>query len=480
MAAVANRATSNNNSNSSSSSSSNNSNKSNRSTSNMSKRYLGILFFCCFLFIWRTITDEPPPAATATSQQQQPQLQSSANGSKPNQIIHDPSRTQPLNSNLSSYSNYYYYSPSLFSLDNAATPVPSPTAATSFQPSHLPSDASQLIDLHHFGYLMEQPACEPHILALILVHTAPRNAEKRLLIRQTWGGLATIATPSPSASTSTSTPSPLRVVFLLGAVPPTEPQLQHSLEQENARFGDMVQGNFQDAYRNMTYKHVMALKWFSSHCSHAQLLIKVDDDVYVNTPQLHKLLREQQQQQQPQPLQLQLQLQQQTPQPNMNRTQSLRSLLQQPHELLFCKPVLKSRVKRSYRSKWRVSFREYPAHYYPPYCPGFAIVYSPDVVQRLYQAAQHSDYFWVDDVHITGVLAQRTNTTITTLQPYVLYETDCERLLSGESDLRQLEFLFTWHSISPEQVNSLWQLHVAQNYTTVQLEADVGPETGLS
>lgn len=102
------------------------------------------------------------------------------------------------------------------------------------------------------------------------------------------------------------------------------------------------------------------------------------------------------------------------------------------------------------------------------------------MVQRLYQAAQRSNYFWVDDVHITGVLAQRTNTTITTLQPYVLYETDCERLLSGEGDLRQLEFLFTWHSISPEQVNSLWQLHVAQNYTNMQLDADVGPETGLS
>ncbi|KAH8302115.1 hypothetical protein KR044_002886, partial [Drosophila immigrans] len=437
----------------------------------MDKRSLCWLIICvnlCFV-IWLVSVQQPANEAVAataggstaallapTPQQQQP----SANGSKPNQI-HDTSRTPQLSSNLSNY----YYSPSLVSLDSkeAATPAPLPTAASRPSPSASSasasasasssssssssassssflsssnSDASQLIDLHNFAYLMQQPPCEPHIQALILVHTAPRNTEKRALIRQTWG--------NPRLTSAAN--SPLRVVFLLGAVPHSEPQLQHALRQENVRHSDMVQGNFQDAYRNMTYKHVMALKWFNSHCGHAQLLIKVDDDVYVNTPQLAKLLRE-------------------SMLPNSNLTTttsttspSLRSMLQQRNELLFCRPVLSSRVKRSYRSKWRVSFSEYPDHYYPPYCPGFAIVYSSDVVQRLYQAAQRAGYFWVDDVHITGVLAQRTNTTITNLQPYVLYKIDCDRLLSGELELDQQEFLFTWHSIAPEQINALWQL----------------------
>ncbi|KAH8365984.1 hypothetical protein KR093_007916, partial [Drosophila rubida] len=452
----------------------------------MDKRSLCCLIICvnlCFV-IWLVSVQqlEPTDEAVATAstqlqtqqqqqQQQQPQPQPSANGSKPNQI-HDTSRTQQLSSNFSSY----YYSPSLVSLDSkAATPAPLPTAASrplpsassifstlsssSSSSSSLPtlagnSDASQLIDLHNFAYIMQQPACAPHIQALILVHTAPRNAEKRALIRQTWGN-----------PRMTSASSPLRVVFLLGAVRHSEPELQHALRLENVRHADMVQGNFQDAYRNMTYKHVMALKWFNSHCGHAQLLIKVDDDVYVNTPQLAKLLRESQ-----------------LPNSNLTATTvppTLRSVLQQRNELLFCRPVLSSRVKRSYRvssnevnqimvysqlslsalqSKWRVSFSEYPDHYYPPYCPGFAIVYSSDVVQRLYQAAQQAGYFWVDDVHITGVLAQRTNTTITDLQPFVLYKVDCERLLSGELELDQQEFLFTWHSIAPEQINALWQL----------------------
>ncbi|XP_034483438.1 UDP-GalNAc:beta-1,3-N-acetylgalactosaminyltransferase 1 [Drosophila innubila] len=449
----------------------------------MDKRSLCCLIICvnlCFV-IWLVsvqqleATDDGGASSSASSaliastqlQQQQQEAQSSANGSsKPNQI-HDPSRTQQLSSNLSSY---YYYSPSLVSLDKAATPAPMPTIASRLSLPSSPStsssssssaDDSQLIDLHNFAYTMGQPSCEAHIQALILVHTAPRNAEKRTLIRQTWG-----SRPMTNAN------SPLRVVFLLGAVNQTEHQLQHSLSLENVRHGDMVQGNFRDAYRNMTYKHVMALKWFNSNCPNAQLLIKVDDDVYVNTPQLIKLLRDS-------PTNSNLTMSSSTP-----ATPSLRSLLQQRHELLFCRPVLATRVKRSYRSKWRVSFREFPAHYYPPYCPGFAIVYSSDVVQRLYQAAQHAGYFWVDDVHITGVLAQQTNTTITNLQPYVLYRLECERLLSGKSDLEQQEFLFTWHSIAPEQISALWQLHVAQNYTltqrNVQLDTDMDTDSEFS
>ncbi|XP_060654767.1 beta-1,3-galactosyltransferase 5 [Drosophila nasuta] len=463
-------------------------NNNNSSSPTMDKRSLCCLIICvnlCFV-IWLVSVQqlEPTDEAVATAgstaallgsmqlqtQQPQQQQQPSANGSKPNQI-HDTSRTQQLSSNLSSY----YYSRSLVSLDNniaatlaslptaASRPSPSSASSSSSSSSSLPTgyseDANQLIDLHNFAYSMTQPSCEAHIQALILVHTAPRNVEKRALIRQTWG--------SPRM---TSASSPLRVVFLLGAVRQSEPELQLALRAENARHADMVQGNFQDAYRNMTYKHVMALKWFNSHCAHAQLLIKVDDDVYVNTPQLYKLLRE--------PM---------LPNSSSNSnstTPSLRSMLQQRSELLFCRSVLLSRVRRSYRSKWRVSFSEYPDAYYPPYCPGFAIVYSADVVQRLYQAAQHAGYFWVDDVHITGVLAQRTNTTITNLQPYVLYKPDCERVLSGELELDQQEFLFTWHSIAPEQLNALWQLHLAQNYTltqrSVQLETEAGSDTGLS
>ncbi|XP_030372044.1 beta-1,3-galactosyltransferase 5 [Scaptodrosophila lebanonensis] len=381
------------------------------------------------------------PQTLGSQQWQQISQSSRANGSAYQQACqkHDSSRTQ--------ISNHSYDSTSIVRIveGGSATPAPSPTAASVLQ-STAGTDDGQLIDLRGFFYLMAQPPCEWHTQALILVHTAPGNVEKRTLIRQTWGSESLLAR------------TPVRLVFLLGAVPEAEGALQLALIAENEQHKDMVQGNFQDAYRNMTYKHVMALKWFHNNCKHAQLLIKVDDDVYVNTPRLIRNL---------QPF-TDVPMQPATVESPINLTTTpppMRLFLQQPRDLLLCLKFVGARVKRSYRSKWRVSFSEYAERYYPPYCPGFAIVYSADVVERLYRAAQQSRYFWVDDVMITGVLAQRTNTTIISLKPYILYEPTLLGVLAGQIDLGQLEFLVSWHSISPQQVDALWQMYATQNYT---------------
>ncbi len=44
-------------------------------------------------------------------------------------------------------------------------------------------------------------------------------------------------------------------------------------------------------YRNLTYKHIMGLKWVSTYCSNAHTVVKVDDDTFVNIFQLTTFLR---------------------------------------------------------------------------------------------------------------------------------------------------------------------------------------------
>ena len=63
---------------------------------------------------------------------------------------------------------------------------------------------------------------------------------------------------------------------------------------------------------------------------------------------------------------------------------------------------------------------EYPGRMYPPYCAGWFVLYSPDVVILLYREAQRTEYFWIDDVHVTGTLAARANPTHTPLGNLVL------------------------------------------------------------
>lgn len=279
----------------------------------------------------------------------------------------------------------------------------------------LPSnDLANLIDLDNFEFIINQRPCgnasmsgsvPPH--TLILIHSAPSNWNKRTVIRETWGQ------EDPRS----------RIIFLLGAVNSTD--LQRRIEHENNLFQDIVQGNFYDAYRNMTYKHIMALKWFSYYCPDARYLVKTDDDVFVHTPNLYDFLDY--------------------------------SAIDK-RNMLFCSKLDYGRVSRSFRSKWRVKIKEYPDRYYPPYCPGFTIIYSPDIAFTLYKEAQRTKYFWIDDVHVTGTLAVATGTTITSFVNYYLKSAKLRRLLKGDESVASTFFIFTLPNLTEKDIRTLWNV----------------------
>ncbi|XP_038117725.1 beta-1,3-galactosyltransferase 5 [Culex quinquefasciatus] len=243
-------------------------------------------------------------------------------------------------------------------------------------------------------------------LVLVLVHSAPTNWYKRNTIRDTWGRY------DPRA----------KLVFLLGAV--NSSVLQRRIEKENRLYDDIVQGSFLDAYRNMTYKHVMALKWFTYHCPEAKYILKADDDVFVNTPALYNVL----------------------------------SGLQTPRRrLLFCQEIWNAPVKRTHRSKWFVSIPEYRNKYYPNHCPGYSILYSPDVAYQLYREAMRQPYFWIDDVHITGTIAQRINVTITPTDAMLLNRTQKDAIVEGRANATDQLFFFTTPDLREGEIRKLWR-----------------------
>lgn len=305
-----------------------------------------------------------------------------------------------------------------------------------------PDDFSQLIDFKNFKFLINQASCARTNTAyfLILIHSAPANDEKRKVIRQTWGSVRS---------------GHLRLLFLVGAV--KNHKLQHQLDVENTKYSDLIQGNFIDDYRNMTYKHIMALKWFIYFCPKAKFLVKTDDDVFVNTLQLLEYVDLKRQHQRPILSPFTPRTYNISPTSNSDNTSHILNVLQ-PRNFLFCQRQAEARVKRSYRSKWRVSGKEYAGRYYPPYCPGYSIVYSPDVVFRLYKEAQRSKYFWIDDVHITGTLAQNSNITITSFWPWRMHPSVYDDILSGKTDIGHYLFFFAWANISEQQIRDLWAI----------------------
>ncbi|XP_066595576.1 beta-1,3-galactosyltransferase 5 isoform X2 [Prorops nasuta] len=248
--------------------------------------------------------------------------------------------------------------------------------------SELPSDdSSTLIDIKGFKFLMNHYPCNnTQPLILILIHSAPGNFVRRKTLRETW------AQRSPLVS----------LLFFIG----TSEKFQDRLEDENSKYKDLIQGNFVDVYRNMTYKHVMALKWTTYHCPNAKYILKLDDDVFVHVSAMVEFL-----------------------------THDLTLLRNQ--RLILCDVSLSSPVKRTWRSKWRVSYLEYPGRYYPAYCLGWAILYTPDSVLLLYREAQREPYFWIDDIHITGIIAHKLNLTLISLHSLVLTTKKMTDMLSN-------------------------------------------------
>jgi len=273
-----------------------------------------------------------------------------------------------------------------------------------------PSDLTTLIDLKDFTLQLNSFPCDgsSSMLLLVLVSTAPGHAEHRRTIRETWGS------------------GFHRVLFLLGAVESRDAQAK--LEEENRTYRDIVQGSFLDSYRNMTYKHVMALKWTAYYCPGARYLLKTDDDVFVNPPALLEFLS-------------------QDLSPRGGR------------RLILCENFTLKHVQRSLKSKWRVTPEEYPGNTYPPSCQGWIVLYSADVVFLLYGEAQRTKFFWIDDIHVTGTLAARAGLTHTSIREFLLSPRQVEQLVgSSKNDSGIGVIMFGSYNMSPTKIRLLWKV----------------------
>lgn len=111
---------------------------------------------------------------------------------------------------------------------------------------------------------------------IYIVQTATQHFLRRSIIRKTWGNKHFFQTNT------------FEIVFMLGK--PANENMQILLEQEQYVHNDLVQGTFLDTYRNLTHKSVLVLRWFTENCPRVKFLVRVDDDVFVNTFYLIELL----------------------------------------------------------------------------------------------------------------------------------------------------------------------------------------------
>jgi len=136
--------------------------------------------------------------------------------------------------------------------------------------------SERLLQRWAYGRLLTPGECSNSPLEIVLaIKSVAANRAEREAIRSTWGNETLI----PNYAT--------KRVFLLGRSDQSEQQ--RILEDESNLHGDILQGDFEDTFQNLTLKDYLFLSWFDEKCN-AKFIFKGDDDIFLNRFLLKELL----------------------------------------------------------------------------------------------------------------------------------------------------------------------------------------------
>lgn len=174
-----------------------------------------------------------------------------------------------------------------------------------------------------------------------------------------------------------------RVFLLANLRPGVHEVTQQAIDNENQRFNDIVQGDFYENYRNLTYKHIMGIRWAVTQCR-AQYIIKMDDDIIVDMYSLIQVID----------------------------SKEKTSFDIFGYIFKYMRPI---RIKAN---KWYVTKEEFAGNTYPTFVSGWLYVITFKAAEQILGALRSESYFWIDDVFVTGVLAQKSNLKMENAQEY--------------------------------------------------------------
>ena len=178
------------------------------------------------------------------------------------------------------------------------------------------------------------------IVAFVII--APHLFEKRAQIRSTWADKTHLD----------SSKLKLKCIFSLGLS--QLPHINEKIKQESNMWHDILQLNhFFDSYFNMTHKIMSSFQWVSKlRCSRIKFIMRINDDVVVNTFALTNFLTKQQE----------------------NNVQSFQ---------MYGLKVSEAKVVRNKNSKFFISQKEYKLDVYPDYMSGSVYIMTIDLAEQM-------------------------------------------------------------------------------------------------
>ena len=261
---------------------------------------------------------------------------------------------------------------------------------------------------HDFKYLIyNTDVCklysnQTEVELLIIILSTHNHTLERQALRETW------LTPSKN---NTAT---VRYAFLFGKI--QNAKLQESLVKESEQFRDIVQEDFIDVYSNLTYKTLMGFKWAASNCGIAKAVLKTDDDMYINVPNVMKIVKEKE-------LQLQTNV--------------------------FGSCNQKAQPVRDTKSKWFASVRSYPGKFYAGFCSGTGYLTSLNVARKVFEISRHVPFFHLEDVYV-ALCMKKLGYGLKNYPGFYPYPPKLDSCLyNGKT-------LVTAHYMTPKTIRQMW------------------------
>ena len=261
---------------------------------------------------------------------------------------------------------------------------------------------------HNFKYLINNPnicklySNQTEIELLIIILTVHSNTLERNAIRETW------------LNYSENNSANVRYAFLLGEIQNTT--LQESLSKESEQFGDIIQEDFVDVYSNLTYKTLMGFKWAVSNCGVAKAVLKTDDDMYINVPNVLNIVKKD-------------------------------LVLLQTNVFGSCNQVAKP--NRDANSKWFASVHSYPGKSYAGFCSGTGYLTSLNVAEKVFEVSRHVPFFHLEDVYVALCIKKLGYH----LKAYPGFHPDRPKL---DPCLYNGKILVTAHYMTPKTTRQMW------------------------
>nr|ACO15219.1 Beta-1,3-galactosyltransferase 1 [Caligus clemensi] len=191
-----------------------------------------------------------------------------------------------------------------------------------------------------------------------IAHSAPLHFQQRDAIRRTW-----FRDLGPS----------FKAVFLIGRDDKMEPSSVSLLHSEMEAFGDIIIEDFVDTYNNLTLKSILMLQFVIQMELNIKYLFKMDDDIYLNARRIPELL-------------------------------DMRTTTIGGFRFTQTSPTRYSTVF-SYDRKWICPRWMYPSSEFPAYIGGPGYLLPGPTVPSLYHSAFTVPFIHLEDVFITGILA---------------------------------------------------------------------------